>query len=1428
MRLPWFTPRLPERASSRRKRPAPLRVRRLERRRVLDAAISDLVFSPADLDVSTAIHDSNEGTQLTASAVVSGAGPLIYEWKVTKDAAVVAQSFNSTLNFQPLDDGNYEVSLRLTDSQQTLATRTESILVHNVRPVLVAAADQMVDEGAELDLSAIGAPPLGLFIDVGVLDTHTATVDWGDGSASENPTIFVAGGSGALGATHRYNDNGVFEVIVTVTDDDGGSATQSFLVTVNNVAPTATFINDGPVDEGGSATVSFSNRFDPSAADTAAGFRYAYDLDNDGTFDVGDGSYAGSVSNDTQLISAALLADGPSVHTVRARILDKDGGFTDHTTDITINNVAPQLADIHVAEATLNEGQTATISMTIDDPGALDVFEVDVDWQDGGSVDTIGGLGAMDVSATVGGTSYQWDAQSRVLSVSHLYVDDNPTGTPSDLFIVMLAVRDNDLGASGPYNVEILVSNLRPVLVVALDQTIDEGQLLDLSALGAPLLGLFIDSGKLDTHDATVDWGDGSAVEIPTIFAAHGSGALGGTHTYADDGVYTVTVTVTDDDGGMDTQRFTVTVNNVAPTLQVTPSATTIDEGGTISWEAMFSDPGFDNPLNPNGPSLESFSYDIDWGDGRDAISGQAIADLNGAAGTPSSGLFGGSHTYADNGIYTVTVTIRDDDGGSHVQTFEVTVDNVAPTLVLPNGNQTVHEGELLSLVNLATFSDPGFDNPLNPSGEVAESFTYDLDWGDGRDGIVGASIADANGGPGSLSTGTISGSHTYADNGIYTVTVTIYDDDGGADIQTFTVIVANVDPTLTGASGLVIHEGQQFTLAELGVGLEDPGFDNPLNTFDSANGGEVAETFEVTKINWGDGRIFDNTDGDPTDTISIVDRVSGGVGVTTKAQFSHPAHAYADNGIYTVIITIKDDDGNFVDRQFTIQVDNVAPTLALTTDSFTIHEGQTLSIPNLGTFSDPGFNNPLNPLAQPGGSSESFSYSIDWGDGTAADTGQLPTSVVNGAQGVLTLGAIGNSHFYADNDADNKYTITVSLMDDDGGMDVKTIEVSVLNVNPTLAPIFATDVNANTGTTTLTLSFFDPGADSFEILVDWGDQLGVPNPADRFVVEQLYAGPTPNTFVIVHQYAGPPNPLNPTADIVISVKIRDDDFAVASVIEPGESNVEVAAISNPGIQVINVAIDTTPDVPRLDLTVQPTTAVFIADQASLGQLLQIPDLRSASGEVAATAERYLELRIVYPDGSESAGYRIKDEALADLREFFKTLPDGRYAIYLVRTENNYARLVIEVDVRRGRVIDVSDDSEGTRDRPPTGEAQAPESVPLDQNPNLEPLPAAESSQGDHARQEDTERSQPGEYAEIAKRNAGQDCLSPDQLVSLSAAALAAQPWSRRVDEALVRADESAWQRLRRVGRMGRVSQRKRLIVPGESVACSNFDYNKE
>lgn len=81
------------------------------------------------------------------------------------------------------------------------------------------------------------------------------------------------------------------------------------------------------------------------------------------------------------------------------------------------------------------------------------------------------------------------------------------------------------------------------------------------------------------------------------------------------------------------------------------------------------------------------------------------------------------------------------------------------------------------------------------------------------------------------------------------------------------------------------------------------------------------------------------------------------------------PTHAYGDNGTYTVTLTVSDGHGGLSTDTMTVNVSNVAPTVALTGPSDGVR-GQSRT----WTFSatDPG---PVDAAA-------SFTYQINWGDG--------------------------------------------------------------------------------------------------------------------------------------------------------------------------------------------------------------------------------------------------------------------------------------------------------------------------------------------------------------------------------------------------------------------------------------------------------------
>ena len=99
-----------------------------------------------------------------------------------------------------------------------------------------------------------------------------------------------------------------------------------------------------------------------------------------------------------------------------------------------------------------------------------------------------------------------------------------------------------------------------PVVTAPADQTASEGTGKSFN------LGSFTDPGDDGPWAVKVEWGDGSA---DTTFTEAAPGSISDkSHTYADDGEYTVKVTVSEAGTGdtpSDSKTFKVTVANVAP-----------------------------------------------------------------------------------------------------------------------------------------------------------------------------------------------------------------------------------------------------------------------------------------------------------------------------------------------------------------------------------------------------------------------------------------------------------------------------------------------------------------------------------------------------------------------------------------------------------------------------------------------------------------------------------------------------------------------------------------------------------------------------------------------------------------------------------------------------------------------------------------------
>ncbi|MFX0205451.1 MAG: PKD domain-containing protein, partial [Candidatus Hodarchaeota archaeon] len=149
---------------------------------------------------------------------------------------------------------------------------------------------------------------------------------------------------------------------------------------------------------------------------------------------------------------------------------------------------------------------------------------------------------------------YEWDVNgdgvfdiSSVTSIANFIPSDDYEES------ITLQLTDDD-GLTSQTTAEIVVENAAPILSDIIAP-------FDPVALGTPLLASasFSDPGILDTHDAVWDWGD--SITSPGIVTEEGgSGTVNGDHVYTVPGVYTITLTLSDDDGGLDSTQFSYVV----------------------------------------------------------------------------------------------------------------------------------------------------------------------------------------------------------------------------------------------------------------------------------------------------------------------------------------------------------------------------------------------------------------------------------------------------------------------------------------------------------------------------------------------------------------------------------------------------------------------------------------------------------------------------------------------------------------------------------------------------------------------------------------------------------------------------------------------------------------------------------------------------
>ena len=195
------------------------------------------------------------------------------------------------------------------------------------------------------------------------------------------------------------------------------------------------------------------------------------------------------------------------------------------------------------------------------------------------------------------------------------------------------------------------------IVAVGLEPDVTASPVSGVEGNSTGLVASFTDAPPAGDFSASIAWGDGTPNSVGAVTQPGGPGTtfdVTGSHTYAEEGSYTTTVTVTDSAGNSGSANATATVADapLASSTQPTiPNATT-----NKSFTALV---GTFTDGNPGAPLTDYTTgkggAQINWGDGTNSA-----GTVTQPGGTGTTFDVTGTHTYTANGTYPISVSVTD------------------------------------------------------------------------------------------------------------------------------------------------------------------------------------------------------------------------------------------------------------------------------------------------------------------------------------------------------------------------------------------------------------------------------------------------------------------------------------------------------------------------------------------------------------------------------------------------------------------------------------------------------------------------------------------------------------------------------------------------------------------------------------------------